>query len=102
MQEILLRRKISHQREKRLKVSLVRMAPRDHLRGFIYVKHPSAVGGRGGGRSTCQWPMIPVLRRVQLEDHEFEVSLYLHSKSTIQSGGKKGSKGRYIWLIGEV
>lgn len=96
MQEILLRRKISHQREKRLKVSLVRMAPGDHLRGFIYVKHPSAVG-RGGGRSTCQWPMIPVLRRVQLEDHEVEVSLYLHSKSPVQRGKKR--KQELIYLV---
>lgn len=78
------------------------MAPRAHLRDFIYIKQPSAVGDRGRGGSTCQRPVIPVLRRVQLEDHEFEVSLYLHSKSRFKVGWGEGSKGRNSWLIGEV
>lgn len=66
------------------------MPPRDHLRGFISIKQPSGVCGGGGAVAGEQhMPVIPILRRLQLEHHEFEASLDLHSRSLSQRKKKK-------------
>lgn len=64
------------------------MPPRDHLRGFISIKQPSG-GGGGAAAGEQHMPVIPILRRLQLEHHEFEASLDLHSKSLSQRKKKK-------------
>lgn len=65
------------------------MPPRDHLRGFISIKQPSGVCVGGAAAGEQHMPVIPILRRLQLEHHEFEASLDLHSKSLSQRKKKK-------------